>query len=477
VHNEICATFAASFISLWLGIFHVKKAIAMEQVLIEKDKILAFIENSDWMGLRHELEEWDPIDIANLVADLDPPEDVIVFRLLPNEVATDMFQLLDRGKQEELVNSLSERQYRLAQLVNDMDPDDRTALLEEMPGSVSQYLIQLLNPEERKVAMDLLGYPEDSIGRLMTPNYVAVRPHFTIEQTLEHIRRFGEDSETLNMVYVVDGKWKLIDDLRLREILLAPASEKISSLMDDRFVALEATEDQETAIRHFQDHDRVALPVTDRKGTLLGIVTFDDVMDVAEEEATEDFHKFGSIQDIVSNPLKAKITYLYQKRIFWLFTLVFMNVFSGAALAYYENTILMVSSLIFFLPLLIASGGNAGAQSATLMVRALATGEVEIKDWFRLMGKELLVSLLLGVTMALGAVLVASVRAPEIIMVIAVSMTSIVLVGSLVGLSLPFIFTKLGFDPATASAPLVTSIADISGVVIYFATANWLLGL
>jgi magnesium transporter len=442
-----------------------------------KSEIQKLLDQRDLMGLRHELVNWEPNEVAELIDELPVQDDIIIFRLLTHELATDTFQHLSHEKQQDLIKALAEKQNRLANLLNDLDPDDRTALLEEMPGPVAQRLIQILSPEERKVATKLLGYPESSIGRLMTTDFVAVRPDFTIQQTLEHIRQYGKNSETLNIIYVVDKNWRLIDDLNVRDILLAKPHQLISDLMDERFISLKATEDQETAVRIFRDYDRVALPVTDTKGVLLGIVTVDDVIDVAEEEATEDFHRFGSIQDAVFNPLKAKITFLYRKRIMWLFALVFMNVFSGAAIATFEETIQAVVALVFFLPLLIDSGGNAGAQSATLMVRALATGDVQMKDWLGLLGKELFVALLLGLTMAVAVAAVASFRAPDIIWVVALTMVCIVLVGSIVGLSLPFIFTRFGVDPATASAPLITSIADISGVLIYFSIATWYLGL
>lgn len=447
----------------------------INQLSIEEVKKI--IRERNLWELRHLLEKQDPVELAQLIEQLPSEEDIIVFRLLPHELATDTFQNLGSEKKLELIKILGERESRLFNLLNDLNPDDRTALLEEVPSSMAKELIQILSPEEHKVATQLLGYPEDSIGRLMTPDFVAVRPDFTIEQTLAHIRAHGKDSETLNVIYVTDENWKLIDDLRVREILLAKPEMKIKDLMDDRFVALEALEDQETAVKIFRDYDRTALPVTDRNGILLGIVTIDDVMDVAEEEATEDFHRFGSIQDAVLNPLKAKVAYLYRKRIVWLFALVFMNVFSGAAIATFEDTIAAVVSLVFFLPLLIDSGGNAGAQSATLMIRSLATGDVHVRDWFQLVGKELVVSLLLGLTMAVGASLVASFRAPEIILVVGLTMVCIVIVGSIVGMTLPFIFTKFGADPAAASAPLITSIADITGVIIYFSIATWYFGL
>jgi magnesium transporter len=445
--------------------------------LKDKTAINKMIESRKLMELRHEFEKWEPNEVADLIEDLPSHEDVIVFRLLNHEMATETFQHLSYEKQQGLIKEFAVNQKRLSHLLNDLDPDDRTALLEEMPGPMAQQLIQILSPEERKIATELLGYPEDSIGRLMTPDYVAVKPHFSVHDTLEHIRRYGRDSETLTVIYVVDTKWKLIDDLRVREILLAKPDQKISELMDNRFIALKATDDQESAVRTFRDYDRIALPVTDSRGVLLGIVTIDDVIDVAEEEATEDFHKFGSLQNIVVNPLTARISFLYRKRIMWLIALVFMNIFSGAAIATFEETIEAVVALVFFLPLLIDSGGNAGAQSATLMRRALATGDVEMKNWLRLLGKELTVAVLLGVTMAVAVSMVATFRAPEIITVVAITMVSIVLVGSIIGMLLPFLFTRFGADPATASAPLITSLADISGVLIYFSIATWYLGL
>lgn len=441
------------------------------------DEISELIEKKEWKVLRTELSKLESLEVAEIIEELSPGEEIIIFRLLSNTQARDTFQLLSHDKQEEIIEGIAKQTSRLSSLLNDLDPDDRTACFEELPGQVSQRLIQLLSPGERKIALQLLGYPEDSIGRLMTPEFVAVKVHFTIAQTLEHIRKFGHNSETLNVIYIVDNNWKLIDDIRIREIILADPGQSISELLDNRFVSLNAYDDQEKAVRIFRDHDRVALPVTDSNGVLLGIVTFDDIMDVEEEETTEDFHKFGAFQNAVLNPLKAKPTQMYQKRILWLTILVFMNIFSGAAIANFEDVIKSMVSLIFFLPLLIASGGNAGSQSATLMIRSLATGDVEASDWLRLLGKEFLVSFLLGITMAAGVSLIASVKAPDIIFVVASTMIITVMVGSLIGLTIPFIFTKLNIDPATASAPLITSMADITGVWIFFSIASKYLGL
>ena len=439
--------------------------------------LLRLIRKKEWKALRTAMHELDHLQLAEVINRGSEFESVVLFRFLSREQAKEVFQELSHEKQEAILEGLAQHASRVSDLLNDMEPDDRTAFLEELPGKVTQRLLQLLTPDNKETATKLLGYPEDSIGRLMTPEYVAVKPHFTVQETLAHIREYGHDSETLNVIYIVDNNWRLIDDIRIREIILASPEQKISSLIDNKFVSLNAFDDQETAVSTFKDHDRVALPVLDTDGTLLGIVTVDDIFDVAEEEETEDFHKFGAVQDAVVSPLQATVSFLYKKRVLWLMALVFVNIFSGAIIQGFEDVLSKTIALVFFLPLLIDSGGNAGSQSATLMIRALAMGDVQIKDWAKLLGKELAVSLLLGLSMSVGITLLASVRAPEITLVLIITMTLIVVVGSLIGMLLPFVFTKLKMDPAAASAPLITSMADILGVLIYFTVASKLLML
>jgi magnesium transporter len=437
----------------------------------------ALVKEEAWTSLKAELSKLDVPAIVTLIERSNELQSTILFRFLPREEAKNVFRELHPRKQKEIIDGLAHHATLLTNLMNDMDPDDRTALFEELPGKVAQQLMQLLSVENLQQTTRLLGYPEESIGRLMTPRYVAVKSHFTVAETLQHIRRFGEKAETLNVVYVVDKQWQLVNDLKLRDILLAKPDEKIEDLLEHKPVVLSAFDDQETAVQVFKDYNRVALPVVDSSNTLLGIVTVDDIFDVAEEEQTEDFQRFAAVQDAIISPLQATISFLYKKRIVWLMALVVVNIFSGAAIAHYEDLIQSVVSLIFFLPLIIASSGNAGSQSATLMIRAMAMGDVHTRDWVRLLGKEFLVSLLLGLTMAAGVSIVAGWRAPDIMPVIALSMVVSVMVGSMLGMLLPFIFTRLKLDPATASAPLITSIADISGVLIYFSMAKWFLGL
>ena len=435
------------------------------------------IKEGAWRELKAELTRLDIPSIVSLIEQSNELQSTIIFRFLTREEAKEVFQELMPSRQSDIIEGLANHATRLSDLMNDMNPDDRTAFFEELPGNIAQQLMQLLNPENLKQTTQLLGYPEDSIGRLMTPRFVAVKEHFTVSETLQHIRKFGDDSETLNVIYVVDQQWKLINDIKIRDIILAQSDDKITDIIGSKFVALSAFDDQETAIKVFKDYNRVALPVVDSVGTLLGIVTIDDIFDVAEEEDTEDFHRFGALQDAVVSPIQATIGYLYKKRIGWLMALVVVNIFSGAIISNYENVIQSVVSLIFFLPLIIASSGNAGSQSATLMIRAIAMGDVHMNDWLKLLSKEILVSLLLGITMALGVSLVAGFRAPEIMMVVSLSMVLSVMIGSILGMLLPFIFTRLKLDPATASAPLITSISDIAGVLIYFSLASWFLPL
>lgn len=429
----------------------------------------------DWTGLRDRLRETAAPEVTDLLESLPGADRALLFRALPREQSAEVFSHLEGQARDGLLRSLTDDETR--SLLEEMNPDDRTQLLGELPGQVTQRLLNLLGPEDLAVARGLLGYPEDSVGRLMTPDYVALRPEWTVAHSLAHLRRHGSDSETINQVYVVDAGWHLLDDIDLRRLILADPSRTVSEVMDHTFTSVEAAADREDAVRLIQRYDQVALPVVDSAGVLLGIVTVDDLLDVAEEEATEDFHRVGSVLPLRTSLREAGIGYLYRQRIGWLLALVLMNVFSGAGIAYFEETIAATVALVFFLPLLIDSAGNAGSQAATLMVRAMATGDVGRGDWLRLASRELLVAGGLGLTMAAGATLVAWFRGgPDVALVVATTMCLVVVMGSLVGMSLPFLLGRLKLDPATASAPLVTSIADISGVLIYFSLARWMLG-
>jgi len=428
-----------------------------------------------WGDVRELVAGWPPPEVADLILQIPRQERVLLFRVLPRTLSALVFAHLDTERQNALLVDLSDEETR--HLLAEMEPDDRTHLLEELPGQATQKLLNLLTPEDLREARTLLGYPEDSAGRLMTPDYVAVRPEWTVERALDHVRVHGRDSETVNRIYVTDEDWRLVDDVELRRFILAGPGSTVADIMDHTFASVSAFDDREEVVRVIQRYDQVAVPVLDSDGVLVGIVTVDDVLDVAEEEATEDFHKVGSVGPIQMSLREAPVSFLYRRRVGWLLGLVVMNIFSGAGIAYFEEVIAATVALVFFLPLLIDSAGNAGSQAATLMIRAMATGDVRGADWLGLLAKELGVAGLLGLSMALAVSVIGVYRGGmDVAVVVSLTMMVVVIVGSVIGMSLPFLLNRLRLDPATASAPLVTSIADITGVLVYFSLARWYLG-
>lgn len=436
-----------------------------------QNEIRERLEQRDWTELKARLAEMAVQDIAAHMLDLAPPERVLLFRLLPRQRSAEVFSYLTPEQQDELLHELTNEETR--RLLRELPPDDRTALLQELPAEATRRLLKLLEPAALRQARELLGYPPESVGRLMTPDYIAVQPEWTVARALRHIRKSAGKGETANVIYVIDAHGKLLDAVELRRFILASPRARVRRLMTGQAVSVSAFDDREAAVKAIQHYDLQAVPVVDSDGVLLGIVTVDDVMDVAQQEATEDFLKMGTVGTLKGSVREASPLTLYRKRVFWLVLLIFANILTGIGIAYYEATIESVLALVFFLPLIIDSSGNAGSQAATLMVRALATGEAQLRDWARLLGKELTVSTALGVTMGLVIWGVGVVRAgAEVGLVVALSMVCVVVVGSLIGMTLPFLLSRLGLDPATASAPLITSIADVVGVLIYFSIAT-----
>ncbi len=444
------------------------------------------IENRSWKTVKLELYNLVPLQIAELIEELPTKTDqIILFRLLSRELAKEVFQYLSYDRQEDIIEGLAANVSKLTDLLNDLDPDDRTAFFEELPGKVSQRLVQMLSKREREITTRLLGFPKDSIGRLMTPEYVAIKPYFTVQQALEHIRKFGHNSETLNVIYIVDDNWKLIDDIKIREIILASPHQIMSEIIDNHFVSLNAYDDQETAVKIFQDQDRVALPVTDTNGTLLGIVTVDDVMDVAEEENTEDFQKFGGVQELDLSYTKTSLLDLVKKRSLWLVILFLGESITTFAMGKYEGIIASVAQLAIFIPLIISSGGNSGSQAASLIIRALALQELTLKNWFFVMKREIITGLSLGAILGIIGflrVFIGHYMGQDftaywylIGLSVALSLVFVVMWGTLSGSIIPFILKRFRLDPATASAPFVATLVDVIGLIIYFSIAAFLL--
>jgi magnesium transporter len=444
-----------------------------------QDEVERIIQARDFSTLRERLVKWPSADLASLLKGLDTEDQVIVFRILPRKIAATVFEYLNPPTQEVLLKAMA--QGDVAAILNDMAPDDRTHLLEELPASATKQMLALLTPEERTVAVSLLGYPEDSIGRLMTPDYVKVRQDWDVQRVLEHIRQYGQDSETLSTIYVVDEQDVLIDDIRIRNFLLASPTTRVSELMDRRFIALKAMDDQETAIAVFRREDLTALPVTDTSGVLIGIVTIDDVLDVAEAEATEDIQKIGGVEALDGPFIEIPLARMIRKRANWLVILFLGETLTATAMGFFEAQIERAVVLALFVPLVISSGGNSGSQAATLVIRALALGEVRLGDWWKVVRRELISGLALGSILgAIGFLRIAVWSAffnaygehwIGVGLTVGLALVGIVLWGTLVGSMLPFALRRFGFDPATSSAPFVATLVDVTGLIIYFSVA------
>jgi magnesium transporter len=442
-------------------------------------EIQSLIAERELSILKEILSDWSPADIADLIISFPAKEQVIIFRLLSNELAADTFENLELETQKELLKAMAKSE--VAAILNEMSPDDRTALLEDLPSAVAKQLIRLLSAEERRIAITLLGYPENSVGRLMTPDYVALKPEWTIEETLKFIRETAEDKETLNIVYVIDDRGKLLDDIKIKEFILARPDEKVSDIMDGNFVALNVEDDQEEAVEVFKKYDRIALPVVDNFDVLIGIVTVDDVLDVAEEEATEDMQKIAAVE-VFEEPFPTISLYaMIKKRAFWLTILFVAQILTAIVMGFFENEISKAVVLSIFIPLIISSGGNSGSQAATLVIRAMALGEIKLSDWWHIMRREIFSGLMIGSILGLLGFFQVGVLANLsdtigahwilIGITVAISILGIVLWGTLSGSMLPFVLKKLGADPATSSTPLVTTIVDVTGLLIYFTVA------
>jgi magnesium transporter len=443
------------------------------------DELAAAARSRDFSRLRDMVRNRDAADLAPVLTELSLEDQVIVFRILPRKDAAAVFEYLSPEAQETLLKAMAQED--VASILNNMAPDDRTMFLEELPAAATRQLLTLLTPAERAVAVTLLGYREGSIGRLMTPHYVRVGETWTISQVLDHIRVHGQDSETLNVIYVVDDAGVLIDDIRIRELLLAPLASHVSDLMDRRYIALTATDDQQTAVADFRKYDRSALPVTDTAGVLIGIVTIDDVLDVAEAAATKEIQRIGGSEALDEPYMQISILRLVQKRAGWLTALFIGEMLTATAMGAFENEISKAVILALFVPLIISSGGNSGSQASTLVIRALALGEVGLGDWWRVMRREIVAGVALGAILgSIGFLRItmwsafSDIYGPHwllVAMTVGTALIGVVLWGSLIGSLLPFLLRRIGFDPATSSAPFVATLVDVTGLVIYFSVA------
>ena len=418
-----------------------------------------------------------PVDIAEHLASLDKKERFLTFLMLPEVEKAEVFPYLEKNIQQEIIENLGNNETK--SLINNLAPDDRTLILMEFPGNIIKEIINLLQDEERKEALNLLGYETDSIARLMTPHYIQVRPDWTVKKVLEHIKIYGKKAETLNFVYVVDANNVLIDDLRIGELLLADENKLISELQDNNFVSITTTKTVEEGLTIFDKYEREALPIITEKGVLVGIVTFDDLLSQIEQRDTEDMQKFGGMEELDVSYTQTSMIELVKKRAGWLTLLFLGEMLTASAMGHFDNEIQKAVVLALFLPLIISSGGNSGSQAASLIIRAMALKELTLKDWWYVTKKEFVSGLLLGTILGvIGFIRIVVWQVSGIYdygvywlwvaISVSVSLVVIVLWGTLSGSLIPFLLRRVGLDPATASAPFVATLVDVTGLIIYF---------
>lgn len=440
------------------------------------------INQGDTLAIRDFLNHQNISDVADLIYEFPDYEHLIISNMSIHRSAS-VFKILEFPTQKSIIQELPPN--KMAELLNELPADDRTAFLEELPGNVVREFIKLLDPEERKITLSLLGYPENSVGRLMTPDYVYVYEHNTVAEVLDIIRRVGKNSETIDVVYVINKAGELMDDLRIREFILNPPDRKVSEMMDERVISLNVFDDQEVANDVFKMNNRVALPVVSNSNKLLGIVTIDDVLWVTNEEFGEDIQKIGGTSALEQPYLEMPIFALFKKRVFWMIILFVGELMTISAMHRFEEQIAQVVILATFIPLIISSGGNSGSQAATLIIQAMALKEISLEDWWKIMRREIISGLLLGITLCLIGISViliwhnfSSIFGEYYISIaftVGLSLIGIILWGTLVGSMLPLILKRLGADPAASSTPFVATLVDVTGLVIYFSMAVWIL--
>lgn len=452
-------------------------SLELEQPTL-KEQFASLILTEDKLQIKAFLDDQNISEVADLVYEFPEHGSQIIANMSVHRAAS-VFKILDLSIQKDIIRELPPN--TTASLLNELPADDRTDFLEELPSNAVRELIKLLDPEERKITLSLLGYPENSIGRMMTPDYVYVYSENTIEEVFATIRKYGKDSETINVIYVINRNGELLDDLRISEFILSQPDKKVSELMDERFVALHPEDDQETAAEIFKMNNRVALPVVSKSNKLLGIVTIDDILWVAGEEFSEDMQKMGGTEALEEPYLDVPLFRLYKKRIVWLIILFIGETLTIAAMSGFQETLEQVLVLSTFIPLIISSGGNSGSQAATLIIQALALGEVTVKDWWLIARREIFSGMIMGITLGIFGFFIIiggyhffglfGEHYIRISFAIGTAVIGVVTWGTIMGSMLPLLLKRLGADPATSSTPFIATLVDVTGLLIYFGTA------
>ncbi|MBP6024188.1 magnesium transporter [Ferruginibacter sp.] len=453
-------------------------SLELEEISLQQ-KFEEIIVSEDKLSIQEFLNHQNISDVADLIYENEEYETQIISHISIHRAAS-VFKILELPTQKRIIKNLPP--FKTAELLNELPPDDRTSFLSELPSNAVRELVKTLNPEERKITLSLLGYPENSVGRLMTPDYVYVYEHDSIEDVFNTIRRYAKSSETIDVLYVLNNKGELLDDIRIKDFIMASPDKKVSDLMDGRFISLHAEDDQEVASEVFKMNNRVALPVVSKSNKLLGIVTIDDILWVAEEEYSEDMQKIGGTQALDEPYLEMPLFKLFKKRVGWLIILFLGEMLTATAMGYFEDEIQKFVVLALFIPLIISSGGNTGSQASTLIIQAMAVGEITVANWWRVIRREVIQGLMLGTVLGLIGFLrvmiwskifpaIYGVHETRVALTVGFSLLGVVLWGTLSGSMLPIVLKRCGADPAVSSAPFVATLVDVTGLVIYFSFA------
>lgn len=434
-----------------------------------------FIERGDFRTLKMILSQQEPADILEMIEELPPDEKIVVFRLLPKDQAAMVFSELEPDDQIALIELFKEE--KLREIISSMSPDDRAELLEEMPANVVNRLLSYLTPEERKETLSLLNYPENSAGRLTTPKCVELHPDMTVKEALEKIRKEGKDKETIYLMPVIDRQRKLLGVVRLEDLIFSDPDAFVEQVMDDQPIYVYATTDQEEVAQIMRKYDLFVVPVVDSEQRLIGIITIDDVVDVIDEEATEDIQKMSSIVTTEQSYFHTSVWQFFANRLPWLVALLLLGTLSSGIIAKFETLLATLPIIAAFMPAMVDTGGNIGSQISALVIRGMALGEIEQKDWWRVLLRELLIGAILALVLAITVLLRALfiTRTTQIMLAVSTALFVVVVISNIIGASLPFIAKAMRIDPAIMAGPLLTTIVDLMGIGIYFVIVNLML--
>ena len=445
---------------------------------MELGRIRELLREKKLVDLKEELTNFQSADVAEIIDELKAKEAIIVFRLLPKDVAADVFSRISTDRQMEISMMVNEAE--LIEILDELYFDDKIDFLEEMPANVVKRILRNSSEAERRLINQFLNYPENSAGSLMTIEFVDLKKEMTVAEALEKIRRIGMDKETIYTCYAIDSERKLEGIVSLKDLVLSSADKKIKDIMETDFIYVDTYDDQEDVADIFKKYDLLSVPVVDQEKRLVGIITIDDIVDVIEQENTEDFHRMAAVNPSDQEYLNTGVFDLARKRITWLLFLMISATFTGYIIRYFEDALQSVVALVTFIPMLMDTGGNAGSQSATLVIRGIALGEIEFKDILKIMWKEFRISILVGLVLALINFLrIYYLEGYTILIALIVSVTLffVVIIAKLIGCMLPIIAKRIGLDPAIMASPMITTIVDAISLMLYFTLAVWILGI